>query len=197
MAGQHQEKKIGFKTIQLFKDQIFGTGSYGKSARLNVISGLLCAAKIIHKTLFDPTAQQLIAPQREHMQAAIVSIPGKHPFPDKCPCPRELLFLVLVITKNCHRYSRQIPVLHNIDRLYLVLYPCINRRVDISTLPLALQIKGETFHYENNSTISYMLTSNSLTLTVSLYINIVAITIIYVRSGYAHTQEVNNVYEIM
>ena len=27
---------------------------------------LLCAAKLMHKTLFDPTAQQLIAPQREH-----------------------------------------------------------------------------------------------------------------------------------
>ena len=27
---------------------------------------LLCAAKLIHETLFDPTAQQLIAPQREH-----------------------------------------------------------------------------------------------------------------------------------
>ena len=27
---------------------------------------LLCAAKLIHETLFDPTAEQLVAPQREH-----------------------------------------------------------------------------------------------------------------------------------
>ena len=34
-----------------------------KSAKQNVMT---CAAKLIHETLFDPTAHQLIAPQREH-----------------------------------------------------------------------------------------------------------------------------------
>ena len=28
--AQLQDKKIGFKTVQLFKDQILGIGSYGK-----------------------------------------------------------------------------------------------------------------------------------------------------------------------
>jgi serine/threonine protein kinase len=59
------EKNIQFKSIQLFKDQVLGIGSYGKVCKAEC-DGLLCAAKIIHETLFDPTAQQLIAPHREH-----------------------------------------------------------------------------------------------------------------------------------
>ena len=65
MAGQQQGKIIGFKTTQLFKDQTLGIGSYGKVCKAEC-DGLLCAAKVIHETLFDPTAQQLVAPQREH-----------------------------------------------------------------------------------------------------------------------------------
>jgi serine/threonine protein kinase len=65
MAEQPQVKVIGFKTIQLFKDQVLGIGSYGKVCKAEC-DGLLCAAKVIHETLFDPTAQQLIAPHREH-----------------------------------------------------------------------------------------------------------------------------------
>ena len=65
MAGQQQDKRIGFKTVQLFKEQILGIGSYGKVCKAEC-DGLLCAAKVIHETLFDPTAQQLVAPQREH-----------------------------------------------------------------------------------------------------------------------------------
>ena len=48
---------IGFKDIQLFKDEILGIGSYGKVYRAKC-DNLLCAAKIIHETLFDPTAVQ-------------------------------------------------------------------------------------------------------------------------------------------
>ena len=65
MAEQQHIKTIGFKTIQLFKDQVLGIGSYGKVCKAEC-DGLLCAAKVIHETLFDPTAQQLIAPHREH-----------------------------------------------------------------------------------------------------------------------------------
>ena len=66
MAGQQQqEKKFGFKSIQLFKEQTLGIGSYGKVCRAKC-DNLLCAAKLIHKTLCDPTAPQQIAPQREH-----------------------------------------------------------------------------------------------------------------------------------
>jgi serine/threonine protein kinase len=62
MAGQ---EKINFKTIILLKEQTLGIGSYGKVCRAKC-DDLLCAAKLIHETLFDPIAQQLIAPQREH-----------------------------------------------------------------------------------------------------------------------------------
>ena len=65
MAVQQRDKRLGFKTVQLLKDQILGIGSYGKVCKAEC-DGLLCAAKVIHETLFDPTAQQLIAPQREH-----------------------------------------------------------------------------------------------------------------------------------
>ena len=66
MAGQQQQvEKSSFKTIILLKDETLGIGSYGKVCRAKC-DDLLCAAKLIHETLFDPTAQQLIAPQREH-----------------------------------------------------------------------------------------------------------------------------------
>ena len=66
MAGQQQqEEKHGFRSIILLKDKTLGIGSYGKVYRAKC-DDLLCAAKLIHDTLFDPTAWQLIASQREH-----------------------------------------------------------------------------------------------------------------------------------
>ena len=65
MSQQIKTNAVGFKTIQLFKDQTLGIGAYGKVFKAKC-DDLLCAAKLIHETLFDPTAQQLIAPQREH-----------------------------------------------------------------------------------------------------------------------------------
>ena len=52
--------QIGFKRIQLFKDQILGTGSYGTVCKAKC-DDLLCAAKYLHSTLFDPSAQHQIA----------------------------------------------------------------------------------------------------------------------------------------
>ena len=57
--------KYQFKCVQLFKDQCLGIGSYGAVYKAKC-DDLLCAAKIIHPTLFDPTAQHQIVPQREH-----------------------------------------------------------------------------------------------------------------------------------
>ena len=68
MAGEQQQqgdKRIGFKTIVLLKDQTLGIGSYGSVCKAKC-DDLLCAAKIIHPTLFDPTALHQIAPHREH-----------------------------------------------------------------------------------------------------------------------------------
>ena len=60
-----QEKKHNFKTVQVLKDQTLGIGAFGKVCKAKC-DDLLCAAKLIHETLFDPTAQYHIAPQREH-----------------------------------------------------------------------------------------------------------------------------------
>ena len=62
---QQQEKKIDFKTITLCKEQTLGIGSYGAVCTAKC-DDLLCAAKIIHPTLFDPIALLQIAPYREH-----------------------------------------------------------------------------------------------------------------------------------
>ena len=65
MTTLQEGKEIGFKSIQLCKDKILGIGLYGKVCEARC-DDLLCAAKIIHESLFDPTAQKLIDPQREH-----------------------------------------------------------------------------------------------------------------------------------
>ena len=57
-------QKYQFKSVQLLKDQSLGIGSYGAVCKAKC-DDLLCAAKIIHPTLFDPTALQQVAPQRE------------------------------------------------------------------------------------------------------------------------------------
>ena len=64
MAEQKQHM-IGFKAVQLFKHQILGIGSYGKVCKAEC-NGLVCAAKLIHETLFDPTLKVKSVLQREH-----------------------------------------------------------------------------------------------------------------------------------
>ena len=56
---------IGFKSIQLFKEEILGIGSYGKVCRAKC-DNLVCAAKIIHETLFDPMAAHQMPRGHEH-----------------------------------------------------------------------------------------------------------------------------------
>ena len=56
---------IGFRSFQLLKTQTLGIGSYGSVCKA-LCDDLLCAAKIIHPTLFDPNAHQRIEGQREH-----------------------------------------------------------------------------------------------------------------------------------
>ena len=65
MALQGQVKTIAFKSVQLFKDQTLGIGAYGAVCKAKC-DDLVCAAKIIHPTLYDPMAQLQISPQREH-----------------------------------------------------------------------------------------------------------------------------------
>ena len=51
--------------MQLFKDQTLGIGSYGAVCKAKC-DDLLCAAKILHPTLFDPTIQLQVSPKQEH-----------------------------------------------------------------------------------------------------------------------------------
>ena len=62
---ESSDQNIGFKTIQLFKDQTLGIGGYGAVCKAKC-DDLVCAAKILHPTLFDPIAHQQIARRREH-----------------------------------------------------------------------------------------------------------------------------------
>ena len=62
MARQYT---VGYKSVELFKDQILGMGSYGKVCKTKC-DDLLCAAKLLHETLFDPTTHRLIVSQKEH-----------------------------------------------------------------------------------------------------------------------------------
>ena len=63
--GARDQERFFFKTVQLLKDQSLGIGSYGAVCKAKC-DDLICAAKIIHPTLFDPSALHEIAPQREH-----------------------------------------------------------------------------------------------------------------------------------
>ena len=54
-----------FKYIQLLHNQTLGIGSYGKVCKAKC-DDLLCAAKILHPTLYDPTIQQTVAAEREY-----------------------------------------------------------------------------------------------------------------------------------
>ena len=48
----HSRDQFGFRNIELLKDQVLGTGSYGGVCKAKC-DGLVCAAKIMHPTLFD------------------------------------------------------------------------------------------------------------------------------------------------
>ena len=68
MAQQTQGRptnEIGFREIELLKDETLGVGSYGSVCKARC-DHLLCAAKIIHPTLVPLNALQQISPQREH-----------------------------------------------------------------------------------------------------------------------------------
>ena len=69
MARQQRQgrprNEIGFREIELLKDETLGVGSYGSVCKARC-DHLLCAAKILHPTLVPPNALEQISPQREH-----------------------------------------------------------------------------------------------------------------------------------
>ena len=56
---------FSFKKVDLFKDQSLGIGSYGAVCKAKC-DDLVCAAKILHPTLFDSTIQHQISPHHAH-----------------------------------------------------------------------------------------------------------------------------------
>ena len=62
---EESKKNIGFKSISVYRDQSLGIGSYGAVYKAKC-DDLICAAKVLHPTLFDPYAQNQVAPRREH-----------------------------------------------------------------------------------------------------------------------------------
>ena len=62
--ARHQDRKVGFKSVQLFKDQTLGIGSYGAVCQAKC-DDLLCAAKILHPVLFSATAQLQVSPKHK------------------------------------------------------------------------------------------------------------------------------------
>ena len=62
---ERNQERFSFKTVQLLKDQSLGIGSYGAVCKAKC-DDLICAAKILHPTLFDPSALRQVAPQIEH-----------------------------------------------------------------------------------------------------------------------------------
>ena len=78
----------GNSTIRLFKDDVLGVGSYGKVCRAER-DHLLCAAKIIHETLFDPTATARQRPLTPHEQHIVGRTPFER-FRQECEILRNL-----------------------------------------------------------------------------------------------------------
>ena len=56
MTGK-QERKFQFKDIRLLRDDFLGIGAYGKVCKAKC-DDLLCAAKLMHETLFSSTAAE-------------------------------------------------------------------------------------------------------------------------------------------
>ena len=56
---------IETKEVKLFKDKPLGIGSYGAVYKAKV-DDLICAAKVIHLTLYDPEAHKRVGPNLQH-----------------------------------------------------------------------------------------------------------------------------------
>ena len=78
----------GNSTIRLFKDDVLCVGSYGKVCRAER-DHLRCAAKIMHETLFDPTATARQRPLTPHEQHIVGRTPFER-FRQECEILRNL-----------------------------------------------------------------------------------------------------------
>ena len=62
---QQSQDCLRFKNTRISRDECLGTGAYGAVYKAKC-DELTCAAKILHPTLFDPSASFLVASHRQH-----------------------------------------------------------------------------------------------------------------------------------
>ena len=65
LTTSFSRESVAFKSVHLFKDQTLGIGSYGKVCKAKC-DDLICAAKVIHETLFDPASSLMVGLEKKH-----------------------------------------------------------------------------------------------------------------------------------
>ena len=78
MAEQQQVQRIGFKSTQLFKEHSLGIGAFGAVCKAKC-DDLVCAAKVIHPSLFVPMVQRQRLLMRRFEQECEVLSSIRHP----------------------------------------------------------------------------------------------------------------------
>ena len=123
--------RLGFKHIQLTKDQTLGIGSYGKVCKAQC-DELVCAAKLMHETLFDPIVRHQ---DKEHR------LPIKR-FKQECE------FLSAVRHPNIIQYLGvyEDPTTHLPTLLMELMDDNLTHYLDRSIQPLAYQIQLNICH---------------------------------------------------
>ena len=91
-----REIKVGFKSVQIFKDQIIGIGSYGPVYKPKC-DDLLCAAKMKSQTLNHGDPQLIGRFQQECELLSILRHPNIVQFVDMCSDPDTRLPTVLLM----------------------------------------------------------------------------------------------------
>ena len=86
--------EVGFKSVEFFTDQVLGTGTFGKVCKAKC-DDLVCAAKMIHPTLIDPTVQSL---------QLVASISQEHHLPVTESFEQECGFLSTLKHPNIVQY---------------------------------------------------------------------------------------------
>ena len=134
MALQENVETIAFKSVQLFKDQTLGIGAYGAVCKAKC-DDLVCAAKIIHPTLYDPMAQLQVSPQREHR------LPMKR-FEQECEFLSTIRHPNIVLYLGMHRdEDTGLPVL-----LMELMDDSLTHFLESSTQPIPYHIQVNICH---------------------------------------------------
>ena len=159
MDERHNHQvKFQFEHVQLLKNQSLGIGSYGAVCKAKC-DDLLCAAKIIHPTLIEPTEE--IAPQREH-RLPIRRFEQECEFMSAIRHPNIVQYLGLIRDADTH-----LPVL-----LMELMDDSLTRFLESSTQPIPYHIQVTICHditlalsfLHSNNIIHRDLSSNNVLL---------------------------------